>query len=273
MKKTLLITVLFILLVSCQKATDWPIPDQKLNLITVDGILTDELKTQMVRIFHTVNQLNQAPLPVTGADVIISNEDSAWVMQEQPGKPGIYLSAERFIAISGKTYTLLIYVNGIVYSAKASMAPGSEFTELRYQKNENNDLYHISWVANAFNTDQPAMWEVLLDWSGVPGFEAADSLSCHGRMLFYTLPTLDVSEIFAPEMEKISFPAGTLITEKRYSLTNEHAEFLRDLLLETNWQGGLFDSAPANGITNLSDGACGFFGVCAVNTLYITVKP
>jgi hypothetical protein len=87
------------------------------------------------------------------------------------------------------------------------------------------------------------------------------------------LPTLDVSQIFSPEMEKVSFPAGTIINERRYSLTPEHAEFFRELLLETNWTGGLFSLSNANVITNLTEGAIGYFGVCSVTSLSLTVTP
>jgi hypothetical protein len=91
--------------------------------------------------------------------------------------------------------------------------------------------------------------------------------------LFYTLKTLDVSEVFAPAVEEISFPAGTIIEERRYSLTAAHAEYLRTLLSETTWQGGLFTTPSANVATNLSAGATGFFGVCAVTSLSVTVTP
>jgi len=92
-------------------------------------------------------------------------------------------------------------------------------------------------------------------------------------LLFYTLPTLDVSEIFAPQMEAVNFPSGTRITERRYSLAPEHAAFIRELLLETNWAGGIFNEAAANVTTNFSAGAYGFFGICSVTALSIIVEP
>jgi hypothetical protein len=153
------------------------------------------------------------------------------------------------------------------------MVRGSVFGELKYARNEENKLFYVDWVANAFSTGKAAMWELLIDWSRVPGYEHLDSLNNHARMLFYTLPTLDVSEVFAPMMQSVFFPAGTIITERRYSLTPEHAEFVREMLLETNWTGGLFTVAPANVITNMSDGAFGYFGACAVTELSVTVTP
>ncbi|MCO5267212.1 MAG: hypothetical protein M9948_15220, partial [Lentimicrobium sp.] len=62
----------------------------------------------------------------------------------------------------------------------------------------------------------------------------------------------------------IRFPSGTTITERKYSLTTEHAAYLRALLSETTWQGGLFNTAPANLPTNLSGNGMGYFGICAV---------
>lgn len=116
------------------------------------------------------------------------------------------------------------------------------------------------------------MYEVLLDWSSAPGYENENPDSCKIKLYYYTLPTLDVSEVFAPDFEKVSFPSHTIITERRYSLTDEHAAFLRALLLETTWQGGFFNTANSNIPTNLSEGAKGFFGACGVVEKTETVK-
>jgi hypothetical protein len=151
------------------------------------------------------------------------------------------------------------------------MNEGSLFRELTYARDDGNGMYYVDWVASAFSLESAAMWELLIDWSHVAGYESLDSADNHARMLFYTLPTLDVSEVFAPRMESLFFPAGTVITERRYSLTSAHAEFIRGMLLETNWTGGVFPVAPANVGTNLSDGARGYFGACAVTELSVTV--
>jgi hypothetical protein len=273
MKKVILFIFALFSLTGCVKQIDWPSDNQPLHLIIVDGTITDERKVQTIRISFPVTQLNSTPLPVTGADVLISNEDSTWQLTENPVNSGLYLTDPTFLARLEKNYTLFIYQDNQIYSAKAYMVAGSVFNELQYIKNTDNELFHIDWVANAFSSKDPAMWEILLDWTKVPGYENLDSANCQARMLFYTFPTLDVSEIFAPEMEKTSFPAGTIINERRYSLTPEHAEFLRELMLETNWTGGLFSLANANVMTNLSSGAIGYFAVCSVTSLSITVTP
>lgn len=263
----------FLLLLSCVKKTDWSLKSQSTDLIVVDGIITDTMGAQRIRITRPVGQLNETPQPVSGATVLITNEDSAYTLTEQPVHSGVYLTKTSFIAQLGKHYTLLIALNNKLYSAKTSIVPGIQFNALKYAKDDGDNLYHIDSVAKAFNTADTAMWEVLLDWSKVAGYENADPAKCKARLLYYTLPTLDVSQIFAPAMESINFPAGTIIIERRYSLTPEHAAFLRTLISETNWMGGLFSSEPANVITNLSSGAVGFFGACSITSLSITVLP
>jgi hypothetical protein len=267
------ITYLFLLLAlaGCVKETTWTSPGDAPRLLAVDAILTSERKTQVITINRPVSDLNDTAKPVNGATVLVHSADSTWNLTETPSGSGKYITPASFMALIGKTYTLNIFYDGAVYSAKASMVAGKTFDPLFYLPDAGGNLYHIDYVASAFSSSSPAMWEILLDWSAVPGYSGQDPSRCRARMLFYTLPTLDVSEIFAPVVEQVSFPAGTSITERRYSLSPAHAEFIRELLLETGWQGGLFPTQAANVSTNLSAGALGFFGVCDVTELSMIV--
>ncbi|MCX6277260.1 MAG: DUF4249 family protein [Bacteroidetes bacterium] len=271
MRKILHNIILTIMISGCVKETVWTPPDSPQTNLVVDAIITDEVKSHKIYLTTPVSQLNQSPKPYTGASVLISNEDSTWQLTENPADPGCYQTPSWFSAKLQKNYSLVIARNDQVYTAKATMLPSKPFPELKYLKNDGNNLYYVDWVANAFTTGEAAMWELLIDWSLVPGYEQLDSLHNHARLLFYTLPTLDVSEVFAPRMETTFFPAGANITERRYSLTPAHAEFIREALLETNWTGGLFTVAPANVTTNMSNGALGFFGACGVYELSIIV--
>ncbi|MDP4281702.1 MAG: DUF4249 family protein [Bacteroidota bacterium] len=271
MKKILAYILLLIFLAGCSRKTDWPVSGNVSRLIAVDGILTDQEGIQVIKLTRPVSQLNETPQPLTGATVLVSNEDSVWTLTEKPDYPGNYQTPSYFFCRVNKNYNLKIYYGKEIYTAKTYMVPGTVFNELRYARNDDDELYHIDFVASAFTTGSPAMWEILIDWSNVSGFKNKDSLSTHARLLFYTLPTLDVTEIFAPVAEKISFPAGSIIDEKRYSLNPAHAEYIRELLLETTWQGGLFPTENANVQSNLSSGAVGFFGTCAVTELSLIV--
>jgi len=215
--------------------------------------------------------LNGIARAVSGAEVIISNEELTYQLKEDTGTSGKYVTDSVATAQFDKNYSLIVLYEGKVYSAQANMIAGKTFQELSYSKNDDDDLYHIDYVASEFETEDPAMWEILIDWSAVLGYENVSPDDCMKKLLFYTLPTLDVSQVFSPTVEQVSFPLGTKIEQRRYSLSGDHAAFARTLLLETSWQGGAFPSDPSNVSTNLSNGALGYFGVCAVNSLSLTV--
>jgi hypothetical protein len=110
---------------------------------------------------------------------------------------------------------------------------------------------------------KPSMTEVTYDWSVDTSYCRTYGY-CQAAETFYWLNNVDVNEAFSPEKEKIKFPKQTLIFRKKYSLTDEHQEFLRSLLIETEWRGGIFDVQQGNVLTNLTNGAIGYFAVCMV---------
>ncbi|MFH0866006.1 MAG: DUF4249 family protein, partial [Bacteroidota bacterium] len=256
MRKIFTYTIILLSFAACEKKTDWDLQSERSNLVVVDGMITDEKKAHAIKLTFPVENLNDVPQPVTGAGVTIYDPDSVYnTLTEQPANSGIYVTSSDFFAKPVTQYTLLITHNGNVYTAKAHLLPGINFTQLQFVQNTENDMYHLTYIASPFNAKDYAMWEVLLDWSNVQGYQQMDPDSCKARLLYYTLPTIDVGQVFSPVIEKISFPANTLITERRYSITAEHAQYIRAMLSETNWSGGLFDSAHSNVPTNMSEGA------------------
>jgi len=255
-----------LLLTSCEKETSWPLQNPAEDFVVVDGTITSITGIQEIRLLKPVANPNDIPEAVTDAGILVSTEEKVYLFHEDPSRPGYYLSDEPFAGKTGRTYSLIINRNNTIISAKTTMVPAADFIFLRYVRQGETKKYRIVWVANPYNAKRPAMYEILLDWSAVPGYENMAPEDTKARLLYYTLPTLDVSQIFAPAMEAVLFPPGTVITEKRYSLTQSHAEYIRALLSETNWQGGLFNSAPASLPTNLSGNGLGYFGACAVTS-------
>jgi hypothetical protein len=264
MKRLLLYLFPFLLLTSCEDQTDWPLQLEQTNFVVVSGLITDELKPQQIVLQKPLSGLNAAPEPVSGATVLVTTDERVYRFSEDKNSPGTYISDTAFAGIARKTYSLNITSGGDVYSAKAMLPASLDFPMLTLLADPSGELLRISKVAASYSSNDPAMYEILLDWSALPAYAGIPAESCRAEVYYYTLPTLDVSEVFAPASEKVSFPKGTLITERRYSLTAEHAAFLRALLLETTWQGGFFNTASANVPTNMSSGARGFFGACGV---------
>jgi hypothetical protein len=139
-------------------------------------------------------------------------------------------------------------------------------------QSSNSNLYYIKSVAPNFDLNESDMYQIKIDRSKVSGYEnVSDSIS-QSLLYYYTLQTLDVNEIFAPQKETVYFPAGTQIVERKFSLAPKYADFIRSLLAETEWRGGYFDVAQDNVRSNLSDGAVGFFAACSVVSDTLIVK-
>ena len=264
MKTVISFLLLALLLTSCEEVTDWSLPKGNNDFIVVNAIITSELKNHVITLTMPISVINEKPQPVTRATVLVSTDQQVYAFHENPVNSGIYISDTAFFGASGQTYSVLITSGNKVYSAKAVLAAPSDFEFLHYDLDETGKQYRFTITPKNYNPANPAMYEVLLDWSKASGFENINPDSCKAKLYFYTLPTIDVSEVFAPGMESITFPPGTVITERRYSLTREHAAFFRAVLLETTWQGGFFNTTSANVPTNLSEGASGFFGACGV---------
>ena len=98
---------------------------------------------------------------------------------------------------------------------------------------------------------------------------------CEGRIVFYDLNTIDVNEIFKPKKEDFNFPANAIVVRKKYSVSPAYKAFLRSVLSETEWRGGVFDVQREDATTNLSEGAIGFFAVSTVvsDTTIVVAKP
>lgn len=261
-----------LLLLGCEKATDQVTPSQYQNMLVVDATITDEKKEHEVKLSLTMSDPNAVPEPVTGAAVMVYDADTTWNLVERPEGSGQYYTPAFASPVVGNTYTLLISAGGVSYSAKATVTKPLEFARMRY-KQTSEGLYKIYAVANPYNPNRPAMYEINFDWSFLPAYKDKNPDDCRATVFYYTLPTLDVSEILAPESEIVEFPAGTRVVERRYSLSDEQAEFIRALLLNTTWAGGLFNSAPATLPTNVSNGGAGFFGACGVNSRTFFVWP
>ena len=250
---------------SCEKHISWDIPDREFNTIVVEATLTNEYKFQQVKLSFPRTKANELSLPVKGAVVNVSNGEATLNFTESLDMPGIYLSDIKLAATLNKTYHLSVYYESELYEASAYMIPVNITGGLHYVSVEDStDYFQISWIASEYSAEEQAMYEVEIDWTHLLNGNFEDTVT-KAKLFHYTFNTIDVSyTIFPQDKEKIYFPKWSIIVEKKYSLTDEYAAYLRALLAETEWQGSLFEDARANLPTNISNGGLGYFSVCSV---------
>jgi len=253
-----------LLLTGCETKYPWTLQSDNNQTLVVDGIITNEPKAQCIKLSLVNSVINMPYTPFSGATVNISDSTHLYQFNESDQEPGSYYSSP-FQAVVGKNYALSITCKTNSYIANANMVPVTPFDQIKIVKEKN--LYRYNHVKYG----DPAMIDVYYDWSSDTAYCAIYS-HCQVQETYYVLKNVDVNNIFGPGKDTIFFPTGTKIIRKKYSLTEEHQNFIRTLLMETEWRGGIFDVQQGNVLSNISNGARGFFGACMVISDTTVVK-
>ena len=260
----ILIRSVFLVLVltfvySCEEITDWDFKSGDNGILAVEAIITDEFKIHEILLSLSSSSPNDLPSPATGADIVLNAGNEAFHFTEDILHPGIYKSEKAFSAKLNTDYILEILWNNTVYTAENYMVQIIPFTPVTFKTVVGTDSLTFDQVPPAFSPHEQAMYEIIVDWSGIVPAERTQA-----KYLFYTLSTIDVNQVFKPAKQTPIFPKGSKVIEKKYSLNNNAADYFRAVLMETEWQGGAFDEASAPVRGNINNGAFGYFGVCAV---------
>ena len=259
--KYIILIVLSAFTLSCEEQIVWPLNNQTSDLIVVEGVLTNENKPHIIKLSKPYKEQNIVPEAVSGAIVTIKEEDNnnikTYTTTEFPLGSGLYLT-DSLRAFSGKLYTLTIFYNNTTYEASDS-PPSTEPMPAIDNNLKTDSTYVLNFNASG---DNPNYIKHYLNWQGIEGCIIATE--CEAEIIFYDLKTIDIQQQFKPDQEIIEFPEGTMIIRKKYSVSNAYQEYLRGMLSETAWRGGIFDGYQANAATNLSEGAVGFFAVSTV---------
>ena len=251
-----IILAFLILAASCTEKIHWELEYQEVDVMVVEGKITSETKAHEVKLTWPVYEANGTPDPVTGALVGINDGRQIHSLTEDPGRPGVYLTDPGFAGEVDRGYQLRIRYMDRLVTAVAFMREVLPFQFMRpYPVQQDPLLYevHIS------DQNGPAIVRMELDWSHVPGYDTLPRDETHALIYHYTLGSVDVNRIFAPDREHVRFPPGTIVFREKESVSREYEEFLRGMLSETDWRGGVFDVLPGNARSNLGEGAIGYF--------------
>ena len=258
MTKTPYFLFLSMLLLSCEEAVDWEFQSGDNGQLVVEAIITNEFKVQTVRLSRSYNELNGPVPPVSGAYVGLREGAQTFPFSEISDQPGTYHSDQAFATELNKTYQLIILWEDQTYQAESEMVEVKPIPPIELDT-IGQDSFIIDEVAPLYATDEQAMYELDIDWTHlIPGENN------QAKLFFYTLSTVDVNGLIQPPREKVKFPKGSIIIEKKYALNDEFADYIRTFLMETDWQGGVYDENSSSLPTNISNDALGFFTVAAV---------
>ena len=241
---------------SCTDEVDWDLKYQEEDLMVVEGKITDEVKPHEVKLSRPLYQMNGTPEPVSGAVVEINDGRNIHPLREDMSRPGTYFTSPDFAGEVNRGYQLRIHQGDKLITAITFMRAVTPFQFMQtYLVSTDPPLYEI----HITDSDGPAIVKLELDWSHLPGYNALPHEENHALIYHYTLETIDVNRMFPPDREHVRFPPGTIVYREKESVNGLYEEFLRGMVSETDFRGGVFDVLPGNARTNLTEGAIGYF--------------
>lgn len=250
------------LLSGCEEKVQWDLESSE-SVIVVDAIITNEFKRQEVFVYMSSAAYNAENTPVSEAAVKLW-DGTQFYNFELSDTPGLYVSSP-FAATINKTFALILSYENVSDTAIAIMEAITPFKK-------DTVIYKDGLFKFVYGgSDLPAMTEVYYNWSHNADYCQTYG-NCTAQSSHYTLSNVDVAEEFGPAKQEIWFPAGSELVRIKYSLSKNHQDFIRSLLIETEWRGGLFDIEQGNVPTNFNHGVKGWFGVCMVLTDTTTIN-
>ena len=241
---------------ACTDEIGWDLKYQEMDLIVVEGKITDEAKAHEVVLTKALYEMNGDPEAVSGLVVEITDGRSIHPLHEDRSRPGTYLTSPDFAGEAGRGYQLRIHQGDKLITAISYLREVTPIQNMRpYQVQNNPPLYEVYIT----DSDEPAIVRLELDWSHVPGYDTLSHAENHALIYHYTLGTIDVNRMFPPDREAVRFPPGTIVFREKESVNGQYEEFLRGMISETDFRGGVFDVLPGNARTNLTEGAIGYF--------------
>jgi hypothetical protein len=263
MKKLPLILLLFPFLCSCEeKISNQNYNDPTLRLV-IDAMITNHPGESYVRLSLPVADPNEEPQKISGALVEVSDGNKTEVFTEDPFEKGSYRPDPGLRAVNGKIYRIIIQAGDFLDTAYSYLVRVTPLNEFKTSTDNSKPGY---FFLSGENSGDPAMIRYIIDPTGCSG-----EMDCRVEMYEYILNSYDIAQIFSPKKEILSFPSGSRVIRKKYSLNPDYESYIRALLSETEWRGGLFDVEAGTPKGNFSGFSLGYFAGCSlvIDTVYI----
>ena len=249
----------------CQKVINVDL-NEAAPQIVIEGLISDDLGPYTVTISKSGSYFNQPVLVmVSGAQVIINdNIGTTDTLKELIS--GVYFT-KKTRGISGRTYTLKVISGDQEYDGSSTMFSHVNIDSLKLVKNDGqrfdfggNNKKHTNVDIHCFFRDpeEKNFYRIKVfrnDTINNENYRLYDDQYTNGQ---------------ETELRVANATAGDTFRVELLSLDQATYGYYRTLedLLHTN---PIFGSTPANPNNNLSNGALGYFGACAVSYKIIIV--
>ncbi|HIO72215.1 MAG TPA: DUF4249 domain-containing protein [Flavobacteriales bacterium] len=251
------------LFMACQKVIEIDLNSAEPQVV-VEGFVDDGPGPQEIKLTYTANYFDVNEFnSVQGAIVSIS-DGTGFTEQLTETSKGVYISSS-LQGIPGRTYTLDILANGKDFTSSSTMPEHATIDSTNYDYFPKTAFtVEGNYVTFYFKeiTGKGHNYLFVIYQNG----EIPEMTNQAGEGPFFVFEDEFFNELnfdfqFYPYP---TFPGDTIVIEL-VSLDHEGFMFYNTLNATLNSASGGFSELPQNPVTNMSDGAIGYFGAVAIS--------
>ena len=260
-----ILTITIFVFAGCEKVINLNLVESKPQLV-IEGLITDGAGPYTVKLSKTGSYFDEPVLPLVTKAVVVISDNLGITDTLKETKPGIYLTS-KVQGIPGRTYNLSVLSENIRYTATSTMFSHVPIDSLKLRKSYSEGIaigsdgkQDARVEIHCFFRDPPEknFYRAYIYTNGNRGYEdykLYDDQYTNGKQTDLQVKRAHIGDIIRVDL--ISLDKSTY---KYYTTFND--------LIHSN---PIFGSTPMNPNTNLTNGALGFFGACAISTKTIII--
>lgn len=266
MKPILIFFSLILLLTSCENVIEIDLDYMKPKLV-IDGVINDFDNQCIIKLSKTTDYFNKSTNPaVSGASVTLT-DNAGTIIKLNETEPGNYLS-ECLQAKSSMNYTLNILSEGDKYVAEATIPQKVNIDSLTCSYNPESIFYEVGYVVSCHFSDP----EDTRNFYRLKTYNINDKSKAKNSKDLYIDDLFNGNRVELPWSYDVYQQNDTVLVEL-YSLDVQTYDYYKTLFpISGGAEMGSF-TTPANPITNISNGALGYFGAYTISRDTIIISP
>lgn len=249
----------------CEKIINVDLVEAKPRLV-IEGLITDGAGPYIIKLSKSGSYFNQPDVPLVSDAVVVITDNLGTTDTLKNTKPGIYVTS-KVQGVPGRTYNLTVLSEDKRYTGSSTMFSHVAIDSLKLRKSYSQGIaiggdgqQDVRVEIHCFFRDPPEKnyYRTFIYTNEDRGFED------------YKLYNDQYTNGKETDLQVKRAHIGQKIRVDLISLDKYTYEYYRTLddLLHSN---PVFGSTPENPNTNLTNGALGFFGACAISTQTIII--
>jgi hypothetical protein len=256
MKTIKIFTFIFsltLLFTACQDVIEIDLNSIKAKLV-IDAVVSDSV---VVKISKSTDYFEQGIYPLVSNAVVSITDNSGNSQQLQETSPGTY--SETSAGVEGNTYSLQVEVEGEMYTGSVKMPAKVDIDSISIQPTPDYMEFSGGYLVSAHLND-PAGTENYYRLK----VSKINSITEQEKVLYvFDDAFVDGNDISMQWDNEQFFEQDTVVVELQ-TLAESTYEYYRTL--SSLFEGGMIGNAnPSNPVTNLSNGALGYFGAYTIS--------